>query len=153
MDKFGSLQSRPTIDAYCMCHVSSASLYSVVLGAIPQFYQIFDFDIMRWHHLAVQIRDKLECGCTTTNSPRPTYQSHFELQRVLDEVTFTDYAGQCRYASENYLFCGIQQQHTHTTVLRPFVRDYPGEPVPEETSIHSHPSCSTTILVVFLHLP
>ena len=32
--------------------------------------------------------------------------------------------------------------HTHTAVLRPFVRVYPGEPVPEETFIHSHPSCS-----------
>ena len=30
--------------------------------------------------------------------------------------------------------------HTHTTVLRPFVRDYPGEPVPEETFALSHPS-------------
>jgi len=27
--------------------------------------------------------------------------------------------------------------HTHTTtVLQPFVRDYPGEPVPEETITH-----------------
>jgi len=25
---------------------------------------------------------------------------------------------------------------TTTTVLRPFVRDYPGEPVPEETLTH-----------------
>jgi len=25
---------------------------------------------------------------------------------------------------------------TSTTVLRPFVRDYPGEPVPEETLTH-----------------
>ena len=43
--------------------------------------------------------------------------------------------------------------NTHMTVLRPFVWDYPGEPVPEETSIHSHPSCSSTILIIFLHLP
>ena len=43
--------------------------------------------------------------------------------------------------------------HTHTTVLRPFVQDYPGEPVPEETSNHSHLSCSSTILIIFLHLP
>ena len=34
--------------------------------------------------------------------------------------------------------------HTHTTVLRPFIRVYLGEPVPEERSIHSHPSCSST---------
>jgi len=27
-------------------------------------------------------------------------------------------------------------QHTTTTVLRPFVWDYPGEPVPEETLTH-----------------
>ena len=46
-----------------------------------------------------------------------------------------------------------QWMYTHTTVLRPFVRVHPGEPVPEETSIHSYPSCSSTILIIFLHLP
>ena len=35
----------------------------------------------------------------------------------------------------------LRMLHTHTTtttttVLRPFVRDYPGEPVPEETLTH-----------------
>jgi len=35
---------------------------------------------------------------------------------------------------------------TTTTVLRPFVKDYQGEPVPEETFTHSHLSCSSTIL-------
>ena len=44
-------------------------------------------------------------------------------------------------------------QHTHTTVFWSFVWVYPGEPVPEETFIHSHPSCSLTILISFLHLP
>jgi len=29
-----------------------------------------------------------------------------------------------------------KKQHTTTTVLRPFVRDYPGEPIPEETLTH-----------------
>ena len=29
--------------------------------------------------------------------------------------------------------------HTHTTVSRPLVRDYPGRPVPEETFTHSNP--------------
>ena len=47
----------------------------------------------------------------------------------------------------------IDMEHTHTTILRPFVRVYPGEPVPEEISIHSHPSCSSTILIILLHLP
>jgi len=28
--------------------------------------------------------------------------------------------------------------YTHTAILRPFVRDYPGGPVPEETVTHSH---------------
>ena len=36
--------------------------------------------------------------------------------------------------------------HTHTTVSRPFVRDYPDRPVPEETFTHSHPSWSSDIL-------
>ena len=31
--------------------------------------------------------------------------------------------------------------HTHTAILRPFVRDYPGGPVPEETFTHSHLKC------------
>ena len=44
-------------------------------------------------------------------------------------------------------------QHTHTTVLRPFVWDYSGEPAPEETFIDSHSSFSSTILISFLHLP
>ena len=37
---------------------------------------------------------------------------------------------------------------THTTVYRPFVRDYPGRPVPEETFTftHSHPSSSSDSL-------
>jgi len=38
---------------------------------------------------------------------------------------------------------------TRTTVLRPFVRDYPGEPVPEETLTHP-PSWSSTILYQLL---
>jgi len=40
--------------------------------------------------------------------------------------------------------------HTHTTVYRPFVQDYPGRPVPEETFTHSHPSWWSDILY---HLP
>jgi len=35
---------------------------------------------------------------------------------------------------------------THTTVWWPFVWDYPGGPVPEETFTHSHPSWSSDIL-------
>ena len=50
----------------------------------------------------------------------------------------------CRHSS---LLCFLLLPNT---ALRPFV--YPGEPVPEETSIHSHPSCSSTILIIFLHL-
>ena len=34
----------------------------------------------------------------------------------------------------NYLSCITT---TTTTILRPFVQDYPGEPVPEETFTHS----------------
>jgi len=33
-----------------------------------------------------------------------------------------------------------------TTILRPFVRDYSGEMIPEETFTHSHPSWSSIIL-------
>jgi len=34
--------------------------------------------------------------------------------------------------------CIYIHTHTHTAVLQPFVRDYPGGPVPEETFTHSH---------------
>jgi len=40
----------------------------------------------------------------------------------------------------------IHTTTTTTTVLRPFFRDYPGDPVPEETFTHSHLSWSWTIL-------
>jgi len=40
---------------------------------------------------------------------------------------------------------------TTTTVLRPFVRDYPGKPVPEETPTH-HPDYHP-IFISFFHLP
>jgi len=32
----------------------------------------------------------------------------------------------------------MQDCNTTTTILRPFVRDYLGEPVPEETFTYSH---------------
>ena len=35
---------------------------------------------------------------------------------------------------------------TITTIQRPFVHNYPGGPVPEETFTHSHPSWSSDIL-------
>jgi len=41
--------------------------------------------------------------------------------------------------------CTHTHTHTHTTVSWPSVRDYPGEPVPEETFTHSHLSWSSTI--------
>jgi len=45
-----------------------------------------------------------------------------------------------------YRQCDQQRmQHTHT-FNGPLVRDYPGEPVPEETFTHSHPSWSSDIL-------
>jgi len=44
---------------------------------------------------------------------------------------------------------------TTTTVLQPFVRDYPGEPVPEETLTHpaSHHPDHHPIFISFFHLP
>ena len=41
----------------------------------------------------------------------------------------------------------ILDKHTHTTVLRPFVWDYPGEPVPKE--IFSSPNFSHRRLDVY----
>jgi len=50
------------------------------------------------------------------------------------------------------------REGTHTQNTQPFygsldfVRNNPGEPVPEETFIHSHPSWSSIIPIYFLHL-
>jgi len=41
---------------------------------------------------------------------------------------------------------------TITTILQPFVRDYLGEPVPEETFIHSHILWYQSSFISFLHL-
>ena len=50
------------------------------------------------------------------------------------------------------VFICLLHYNNTTTVLRPFVRDYPGEPVPEETLTHS-PSWSCPIFISFFHLP
>jgi len=53
------------------------------------------------------------------------------------------------YHMEYSLICS---NNNTTTVLRPFVRDYPGEPVPEETFTHPHPD-HHQISISFFHLP
>jgi len=40
----------------------------------------------------------------------------------------------------------LRNNNKTTTVLRPFARDYPSEPVPEETFTHLHLSWSSIIL-------
>jgi len=42
--------------------------------------------------------------------------------------------------------------HNTTIVLWPFVQEYPGEPVPEETFTHRHPD-HHPIFISFFHLP
>ena len=49
------------------------------------------------------------------------------------------------------LLKSLVTQHTTTTILRPFVRDYLGEPVPEET-LTNHPD-HHPIFISFFHLP
>jgi len=48
----------------------------------------------------------------------------------------------------NFKHAHKEHTHTHTTIQRPLVRDYPGRLVPEETLTHSqsHPSWSSDIL-------
>jgi len=50
---------------------------------------------------------------------------------------------QPRFIAPSHLFCSIVTTTT-TTVLWAFVRDYPGEPVPEETLTHP-PSWSSNL--------
>jgi len=65
-----------------------------------------------------QLLNTLKVSCNVTQC---------QLVSVADViVTITSYL-----AIQNHTHA-----HTHTTVLRPFVRDYPGEPVPEETRTH-----------------
>ena len=47
----------------------------------------------------------------------------------------------------------VRSNTTHTTTaLRPFVRDYPGEPVPEETLTTHYPD-HHPVFISFFHLP
>jgi len=54
--------------------------------------------------------------------------------------------------SKHWKHHGHMVTTTTTTVLRPFVWDYPGELVPEETFTQSHISRSSIIFISFLHL-
>jgi len=57
-----------------------------------------------------------------------------------------------KYSQSSFVF--NYTTTTTTTILRPFVRDYPGEPVPEETFTHP-PSWSPTNLYqsyIFVHI-
>ena len=65
-----------------------------------------------------------------------TLKLHSQTQRQTDTHT-TDTI--CHIITQS------TKNATHWTILRPFVRDHPGELVTEETFIHSHPSCSSRL--------
>ena len=45
-----------------------------------------------------------------------------------------------KYCFDDVCWASVQIiEHTHTTIYRPFVWDYPGKPVQQVTSTHSHP--------------
>ena len=59
-------------------------------------------------------------------------------QSCTTEATFIPNTRQYTLSRETHPHNTFNLTHntTTTTVLRPFVRDYPGEPVPEETLTH-----------------
>jgi len=71
----------------------------------------------------------------------------------LTEEDFTYHSTQKYVLWEMFSPAGTEEQNTHTQTFHgsmDFVRDNPGEPVPEETFIHSHLSCSS-IFPYLLH--
>ena len=97
--------------------------------------------------------------------PRPTCMPSFILIRptvwpqytnVTDRQTgqWSDSIGRTvlqTVAQKSLKMLGVLDKTTTRTVLRPFVRDYPGEPVPEEHSPTDHPD--HPIFISFFHLP
>jgi len=73
-----------------------------------------------------------------------------KIQKLNDEWIKDLSPTPCKMASiKKHKHCKSEDRTTTTittTVLRPFVRDYLGEPLPEETFTHSHLSWSSTIL-------
>jgi len=69
-----------------------------------------------------------------------------ELLPMLQLLISHIYYRQCCYV---HYECHSIHTTTTTTILRPFVRDYPGEPVPEETFTHP-PSWSSSSLYQLL---
>jgi len=63
-----------------------------------------------------------------------------------------------RIKEKRKLIGKVSIHNTHHTHIQPFyssldfVQNNPGEPVPEETFTHSHPSWSSNIPICFLHL-
>jgi len=81
----------------------------------------------------------IDCGFTSHSSENRSFQrrSPWKKQNLRQQNTFT-----------NQKTCTTTQTTT-TIVLRPFVWDYPGEPVPEETCTHP-PSWSSSDLCQLL---
>jgi len=60
------------------------------------------------------------------------------MQCLQQQLCWESLVYSCDYVYSRFnVFASSAWNTTHTTtVLRPFVRDYPGEPVPEETLTH-----------------
>ena len=94
--------------------------------------------------------------------PRELYQLSPHPSEVSKSNTSFNWLGKMKWPTKKQTVTGAfvpLPYNTHTIHnTQPFygsvdfVRDNPGEPVPEETFTHSHPSWSSIIPICFLHL-
>ena len=70
------------------------------------------------------------------------------IRQRKDPITFDQYQLNRlgKYRQDTAIATASAYTHTRTTVKWPFVWDYLGELIRDETVAHSHPSCSSDIL-------
>ena len=66
----------------------------------------------------------------STNAVHVFVCSYSETEQ--HEEAVRDYEKVCKMEKTRGMFATVNDNHYTTTVLRPFFRDHPGEPVPEE---------------------
>jgi len=126
---------------YCVppC-VSPMSCIAICFFAHCIVYRYFactamcDCDCHRWAH------DKRQSGFVEVTL---AHSFCFMLHIIVDDVA------ECQYLLLIVTWCllfALFRVNSSNNILWPFVWDYPGEPVPQETFTHSHLSWSSTIL-------
>ena len=74
------------------------------------------------------------CMCSNVVEKCVSHSSRVERAAIIEEVCLMNDG----FVHASCMLYGRDLQHTHTVILQPFVRDYPGGPVPEETLYVKH---------------